>query len=189
MAKKTHWMVDLETLGVRPDAAIIEIGAVSFDPYGDGVDKRFCVGVDVTRQGGSVDSGTLDFWLRQPDASRLHLADLEKLSLGDALDAMHAAFSPWGAVTGVWSHGPAFDVTILQSAYNRARKAVPWSYKAIRDTRTLAEAINIVGGSMPAYPKVGTGHSGVDDAESQALWVQAMYRELGRFKAVPDPLA
>ena len=29
----THGMIDLETLGVNPECAILTIGAIKFDPY------------------------------------------------------------------------------------------------------------------------------------------------------------
>ena len=29
----THGMIDLETLGVEPDAVIMTVGAIKFDPY------------------------------------------------------------------------------------------------------------------------------------------------------------
>lgn len=176
MAKKTHLMIDLETLGVRPDAAVVEIGACLFDPMGDGASKTFSVCLDVSRQGGSVDAGTIDFWLKQPEASRKHLADASKLPTLEALEAFEAFMQPTGAITGVWSHGPAFDITILQSLYNRARRPVPWNYRHIRDTRTIMEAVKLLGLPEPQWPSGGTTHSGIDDAVNQAVWVQRAYR-------------
>lgn len=192
MAKKTHLMFDLETLGVRPDAAIVEIGACLFDPHGEGPLRTFSVCLDVTRQGGSVDSGTVDFWLQQSEAARLHLVKASKLPTLEALDAFEAFLQPTGAITGVWSHGPAFDVTILQSLYNRVCRPVPWNYRHIRDTRTIMEAVKLLGLPEPQYPKDGTAHSGIDDAVNQAVWVQRAYKAIctaGATLPGADPLA
>jgi exodeoxyribonuclease VIII len=183
----THIMIDLETLGVRPDARVLEIGACTFDPMGSGPIEQFSVGLDVSRQPwGTVDPGTIDFWLKQPDEARLHIAEAKKLDPRAALEEFEAAFSPWGQITGVWSHGPAFDITILQTLYARVGRAVPWNYRHVYDTRTLQLAVQAAGGEAAAYPKGGTAHSGVDDAVNQAVWVQRMFKSLP--KAV-DPLA
>ena len=31
----THGMIDLETLSTRPDATVLTVGAIKFDPYTD----------------------------------------------------------------------------------------------------------------------------------------------------------
>jgi hypothetical protein len=191
-----HLMLDLETLSVRPTARIIEIGWATFDPHGVGVIKSGSVAVDVGSQSGSVDAGTVDFWLKQPDGSRLTIAKAKKLPVKEALEAMDKALGPWGAYRGVWSHGPAFDVTILQNAYDRFGRSMPWDYKAVRDTRTLAEACKVVAGTIPDYPREapGASHTGEADSINQAVWVQAMYRVLASYNqsaksAEIDPLA
>ena len=40
---KTDIMIDLETLATSPDAAILTIGAVKFDPFGDELTDPKCV--------------------------------------------------------------------------------------------------------------------------------------------------
>jgi exodeoxyribonuclease VIII len=180
-----HLMIDLETLGVRPDARVLEIGAASFYLDGDGPLKTFTVCLDVGRQNGSVDAGTVDFWLKQPEAARKHIYSSKKLPPIEALEAFEAAFTPWGEIKGLWSHGPAFDVTILQTLYARYGRAVPWSYKTVRDTRTLQFAVQQLGMKPAEYPSGGTMHAGDDDAANQALWVQRMVRQLRS----ADPLA
>ena len=183
-----HLMLDIETLGVRPTARVIEIGWATFDPHGPGVIKSGAVAVDVGSQPyGSVDAGTVDFWLKQPEESRLAFAKAKKVSIREALELLDKELSPWGQFTGVWSHGPAFDVTILQGHYDRVGRGMPWGYKAVRDTRTLAYALDLVGLTKPEYPQVGVLHSAEGDCVNQALWVQQMVAKLGGDEA--DPLA
>lgn len=187
---QTHLMLDIETLGVRPSARVIEIGWATFDPFGNGVLKSGSVAVDVGSQAyGTIDAGTVDFWLKQPDGSRLALAKAKKVSIREAIELLDKELSPWGQFTGVWSHGPAFDVTILQGHYDRLGRGMPWSYKAVRDTRTLAEACKLVLGHVPEYPRIAEGadHTGEADSVNQAVWVQRMYSALHNDS--DDPLA
>lgn len=181
-----HLMIDLETLGVRPDARIIEIGVAAFRLDAEGVDKAFSVCLDVGMQGGTIDKGTIDFWLKQSDEARQHLVQAVKHPPREALDLLEAEFSPWGKFQGIWSHGPAFDMTILQTLYSKLGRSVPWSYQHTRDTRTLQLAVKLLGLPPVEYPKTGTSHSGVDDAVNQAVWVQRMVAAL---KTRTDPLA
>lgn len=178
MSKDLHLMIDLETLGVRSDARIIELGAAVFDINGDGVESAFSIALDVGTQGGSIDAGTVDFWLKQPDAARMNLAKAKKMKATEALDQFEKDLSPWGQFKGLWSHGPAFDVAILSSLYNRVGRGVPWGHKTIRDTRTLKFAVEQVGLKPMEYPTLGTMHTAADDCISQAKWVQGLVKQL-----------
>ncbi len=184
-----HLMLDIETLGTRPSARVIEIGWATFDPVGEGVLKEGSIAVDVGSQAyGTIDAGTVDFWLKQPDIARLALAKAKKVSIKEALEYMDKELSPWGQFTGVWSHGPAFDVTILQGHYDRLGRSMPWSYRAVRDTRTLASTLDMLGVPKQDYPTGGgVAHSAVGDCVNQAVWVQRMNRAL--LEAFHDPLA
>lgn len=103
----TKIMVDIETLGSKPGAVILSIGAVLFDPWrpliGDDPDDviidRFETIVDIEEEGSSVltiDRSTVAWWLQatpEMEAARLAL-DVpkdQKASLSGAL----ASFSYW----------------------------------------------------------------------------------------------
>ena len=89
-----------------------------------------------------------------------------------------------GDIVGVWSHGPAFDITILSNLYNTCPpdymlfRLPPWNYRTIRDTRTLVFALETAGLPVPPYPAEGTAHNALDDARNQAEWVRRMYGTL-----------
>lgn len=180
-------MLDIETLGVRPSARVIEIGWAVFDPVGE-VIKSGSVAVDVGSQPyGTIDAGTVDFWLKQPDGARLDLAKAKKVSIKEAIDLLDKELGPWGQYTGVWSHGPAFDVTILQGHYDRLGRSMPWGYKSVRDTRTLAATLEMLGLPKAEYPTIGVSHSAEGDCVNQAVWVIRMNHAL--LNLVNDPLA
>lgn len=82
-------MIDIETLGTGKDAAIIQIGAVAFEPVSGGKIynqemKIFSVMVDpadALANGATVTIETLRFWLNQPEAARKLVFGPEKLTL------------------------------------------------------------------------------------------------------------
>jgi len=68
----TDIMIDLETLATSPDAAILTIGAVKFDPFGDDIKdpkcEKFYVRVDLDscdRIGLVTTDDTIAWWANQ----------------------------------------------------------------------------------------------------------------------------
>ena len=171
-------MIDLETLGTRPDAAIIQIGAVLFEPLFGGKilnGKGFNRHVLVQDGGGTIDHGTVCFWLAEKSAAKM----AEELStkadfLGHVLQAfvdwpVKAHDLSWEAITGVWASPSDFDIPIMKSAFARTGMSVPWDRRATRDARTL---FNLVGG-RPEIDWAGfVAHDAYDDAVGQAMQVQ-----------------
>ncbi len=171
-------MIDLETLGTRPDAAIIQVGAVLFEPRsggkilnGGGFDRH----VKVQDGTGTVDHGTLCFWLKEPHAKQMGELLEEKATalLSVLLDfvqwPMNACGLTWEAINGVWAHPSDFDLPILKSAFARIGQDAPWDRRATRDARTL---YSLVGGP-PEIDWTGfTPHDAFDDAVGQAMQVQ-----------------
>ena len=70
----THAMIDLETLGTKPDCVVLTLGAIKFNPYTQTEpDKGLYIRLDVdeqTKMGPSVDDGTLEWWGKQDKAIR-----------------------------------------------------------------------------------------------------------------------
>ena len=63
MAK--HMMVDLETMAVSPNAVVLTLGAVHFNPYGTGYSDKIYFRINIDDQDAlnrEVDPGTLDWW-------------------------------------------------------------------------------------------------------------------------------
>lgn len=139
-----HVMIDLETLSLRPDAAIIQIAAVEFEARHAGaiqVDSMLSVLVDPAGQERHVDRDTLDFWEEQRSLGNSLLSDAALgagVPLWRALEATILWFRDREDVEGVWSHGAAFDLPILRHAFMaQGHSDCPWNYRLCRDTRTL----------------------------------------------------
>ena len=65
----THGMIDLETLDTTPNATILTLGAVKFNPYNSQTphtDLYLKVDVDVqTKMGRIVNDSTIEWWGQQ----------------------------------------------------------------------------------------------------------------------------
>ncbi|NGI10233.1 exonuclease, partial [Escherichia coli] len=59
-----HLMLDLETMGKNPDAPIISIGAIFFDPQTGDMGPEFSKTIDLETAGGVIDRDTIKWWLK-----------------------------------------------------------------------------------------------------------------------------
>jgi exodeoxyribonuclease VIII len=170
-----HLMVDLETLATTPDAAILTIGAVLFDPYSPQVYDKFYKRVDldsVTALGMKIDDNTIEWWSKQSAAAQEEaFGEGNRISIQEAIEGFHKF--AWNC-EAFWSHGSIFDINILDTYYRALNKATPWNFWQIRDTRTVFDL-----GFDPELPKV-TAHNALADANAQAIGVQTVMKKIGR---------
>lgn len=173
----TDLMVDLETLATSPDAAILTIGAVKFDPFGRDIEEpqmeSFYVRVDLDscHDIGLVTNDDTIAWWGQQEASVQEEAFGEdnRLPIKEALDQLYKF--AWGTKR-VWANGSVFDIPILETAFKRVNKAIPWQYWQVRDCRTAYDL-----GINPKRPPV-TKHHALEDAWNQAVGIQNVYNTL-----------
>lgn len=176
-----HIMLDLETLSTRPDAAIIQIGAVLFEPVSGGKilnDKPFRRFTLVQDGQGVIDNGTLAWWLQQPYAAQMGKAlDTQGVLLADALIdfanwPMQACGLSWDAIGGLWAKPSNFDIAVLHSAFARNGMSPPWDHRLPRCARTVFETT----GGAPDIDWTGLiAHDAVDDAIGQAMQLQKAF--------------
>jgi hypothetical protein len=166
-------MVDLETMAVSPNAVVLSLGAVHFNPHGNGVGDKLYFRINIDDQdvlGREVDPNTIEWWSKQdPVIMEEAFSPDNRISLVDAVDQFHKF--AWGCDT-FWAHGSCFDIVILENIYRQLNKPLPWNYWQIRDTRTLFDL-----GFDPDMPKGGK-HDALQDAIRQAVGVQNMYAKL-----------
>ncbi len=176
-----HLMIDLETMGFGPDAAICAIGAVVFDPKagGDGLGAQRYWRIalsDSMQRGGRADAETICWWLRQTDEARSEICSPHAESLLTALPSL----SDWmrlHGVTEVWGNGADFDLVILAGAYRRAHIFCPWTYPQHRCLRTLRRLRPDV---AKAVGKEGLKHHALSDARWGARVAVEILRGLGQ---------
>lgn len=166
---KPRIMLDLETLGTDPGAAILSVGAVRFDAEGLGEEFHRSISIQSNEDAGlSFDADTLEWWLEQDDAAQ------EVLTGGDELATVLFDFDTfYHDADEIWAYSPQFDCAILDHAYEAVDQTAPWSYRDERCARTVA--------NLPGAPRVdreGTAHDALDDARNQARQVTATLCEV-----------
>lgn len=173
-----HVMIDIETMGKGGNAAILSIGAVKFNPLnvGEPIEDRFQVGVTMescVRHGLTLDASTVEWWLhpdRRPAWDDYLL--LQRVDLWEALEGFSRWFGPQSLPT--WGNGATFDNVILRNAYAATDQECPWKFyddRCYRTLKNLASEIKI--------ERLGTHHSALDDALSQATHLQQIYTYMG----------
>ncbi len=169
-------MVDLETLATSPDAVILTIGAVTFDPASNKIFDKLYYRVDVEscdRLGMTINDDTVEWWSKQSaDVQTEAFAEDNRVPIEEVIEKFHKF--AWNC-DAFWSHGATFDLVILDCYYRKLNKVPPWNFWQIRDTRTLFDL-----GYDPEMPKEGL-HNALEDASRQAIGVQTIYRKLNRF--------
>lgn len=171
-----HVMLDLETMGVDHNSAIIAIGATKFDPLKKfEIADSFYVSVDPTDQerfGRVFNGSTVKWWMsKDRDAARAALMSSELIDLGSAL----MAFDEWFGSESLplWGNGATFDNVIMRSAYKSINQPAPWEFWHDRCFRTLK---NLVPKDFtPALPPIdGVAHHALYDAIKQTYTLQAI---------------
>ena len=168
-----HCMIDLETMSVTPDAVILTLGAVHFNPYGNGYGDKIYFRISIDDQdalGRQIDQSTLDWWAKQdPAIMEEAFSDQDRIPLKEAMDRFHKF--AWGC-DAFWSHGATFDLVMIENVLRQMGRPLPWNYWQLRDTRTLFDL-----GFDPDMP-TGEKHNALQDAIRQAVGVQNVYAKL-----------
>ena len=171
-------MIDIETAGNGPRAAVVAIAAVLFDPMRGEELSYFYERVlpSNAQKHGDVDIDTMLFWAMQNDSVR-DAAFGGQMKLPRVLHL----FQVWWAenatnVDRVWANGPSFDLVILENAFQAVGKQHPWDFRSARCCRTICDL---------AYPCIsrndfvrGERHNALADARHQADYVSAMWHRL-----------
>ena len=177
----THIMLDIETLGTKPGAAIVSIGACVFSQEGIGDTHYQAIDIKAGSNGlawPTFDPGTIAWWMDQSVEARAVFKDSRSMHIVPALHGFRDWCHSHGE-TGIylWCHGASFDAPIVEAAFEALwhKDQVPWKFWNIRCTRTLYD----VAGVRPERT-AGTQHNALDDAVAQAKAVIAGYVALGK---------
>ena len=157
-------MIDLETLSTHPEAFILSIGAVAFDPEtgqlgGEHFYKRIHLGGD--QCGAHIDAGTVQWWMNQSQEARDELFNYgqERVALSTALSDLGDFLHLWGPET-LWQRGNS-DSMWLERAYKRLGWIEPpFHFAQWADQRTATR-----GHAKPASKHVA--HNALHDCLAQ----------------------
>lgn len=164
MINSTHYVLDLETMGKGPRAAIVAIGCVRIEQgtITDTLYRRVCL--ESSLQAGMVmDASTVNWWLKQDAAARAEVDGSQaSVQLLVGLSALENFITEDKAL--VWGNGSSFDNVIVRSALDACGMGNLWHFWNDRDLRTL----------LALYPEAkmlpfeGTKHHAEHDALHEA---------------------
>ncbi|EFN2290439.1 TPA: exonuclease [Escherichia coli] len=175
-----HLMIDLETMGKNPDAPIISIGAIFFDPQTGDMGPEFSKTIDLETAGGVIDRDTIKWWLKQSREAQSAIMT-DEIPLDDALLQLREFIDENSGefFVQVWGNGANFDNTILRRSYERQGIPCPWRYYNDRDVRTIVELGKALDfDARTAIPFEGERHNALDDARYQAKYVSTIWQKL-----------
>lgn len=182
----THLMVDMETMGNSPDAPIVSIGAVFFDPSTGNTGAEFYRVVSLESSmsfGMKPDASTIQWWLKQSSEARSAILVDEAMGLRESLELL-ADFIAENAANGshtvqLWGNGCSFDNVILRRAYALTETPFAVPFRNDRDVRIMVELGKSVG-INPRYdiPFEGDMHNALSDARHQVKYVSAIWQRL-----------
>ena len=180
-----HLMIDLETMGNKPTAPIVSIGAVFFDPQSGKIGEEFYTAVQLESamaQGAQADGDTIIWWMKQSTEARAAICADDAMSISAALSELshfinrHADNPKY---LKVWGNGASFDNVILRGAYERAGHVTPWKFWNDQDVRTIVDLGRAVGFDPKRdMPFEGEMHNALADAKHQATYVSAIWQKL-----------
>ena len=126
-------MVDIETLGTNNDSVVTQIGACYFDRNNGDIGDKLSVNVEINsclERGLTITGGSIKFWLERKEQATF----LSKPTPLPKALSLFTQFVNKEAI--IWSHA-TFDPVILASAYKAIGQGIPYSYRKLRDIRTL----------------------------------------------------
>ena len=163
----SHFMIDIETLGTKPDAAVTQIGIVGFDPTTKCISVPFSINVDIHDKS-TIDQSTVFWWMQQDEVARESVFAGKRVSPKEGLEALSKFIADNSdEVVGykVWSKPSTFDLVILESLYRNCGMQVPWAHWNTRCLRTLIDNAKL---SRDEEYKSEVPHEAGYDAEAQA---------------------
>ncbi|EFH7952466.1 exonuclease [Escherichia coli] len=175
-----HLMIDLKTMGRNPDAPIIPIGAIFFDPQTGDMGPEFSKTVDLETAGGVIDRDAIKRWLKQSREAQSAIMT-DEIPLDDALLQLREFIDENSGefFVQIWGNGANFDNVILRRSYERQGIPCPWHYCNDRDVRTIVELGKAIDfDARTAIPFEGERHNALDDARYQAKYVSAIWQKL-----------
>ena len=168
-------MLDIETLSQTPDAVVLTIGAIKFDPYTqDSFGPALYIRPDVDEQlasGRTYTDETVEWWSKQPAAVREEALGTEgRISVEQTYQELNRFLV---GANNIWTQGPVFDICIIENLYRQHGWPIPWNFWQISDSRTLFK----IHGD-PRDKNRESLHNALEDCISQAEAVQKIYKKL-----------
>lgn len=182
-------MIDLETMGTKPNSAIVSYGAAAFDFRTGEVGHTIYRVIDLNDMlkypDFNIEAGTLYWWLEQSDQARLALIqESNRESLLKAMNSFTTFLNGVGNPQRIrlWGNGPSFDNTMIRFAHKVATgQDIPvpfWNDRCVRTIKGFYPD-NLFKQWRIDNARKGTYHNALDDAKYQIKYLCHILSELG----------
>jgi hypothetical protein len=183
--------IRIRTLGRKPGAAILSIGAVFFDRRTGKLGSDFYkeIGVLSAIRGSALDSVPLDWWKEHSDeAAALIERSKDKVPLATALENLCSWMRNASAgVPIVWTFG-VNDITVLEEAFviGAVGLSEPWHYSNIRSYLTLHDATYMAVPKVSLKMRTTPNANALDSAKDTAGMVVECFNALRKLPAMVE---
>lgn len=174
-----HVMIDIETLGIKPTSAVIQMGFVAFHHENCETKIDYEVQFNIEpkywlEKNRTVDSETIAWWFKQSDEARTNLFG-EGRSMIEVLAQTNILMGGYlnNENSCIWSKG-GFDIVILENLFESYGFDCPWKYWQTRDLRTLLALTNV----DFKREKNNIAHNALDDVRFQLKQYTAAIKEI-----------
>ena len=173
-----HCMLDLEALSLTPDATILSISAMLFDPFVpiytfEELNDNPVLDLVIAFEGQenrSINQSTIEWWAKQDQkVTDKMFRENDRTPLNDALIQLKNFV--WNKATRIWTQGLSFDIPLLENAYTSFGMPSPWHYWQARDSRTLLDFVSV---DQPTVT-----HDSVEDIKRQIIGTTVALHKLG----------
>ena len=172
-----HATIDLETIDTCPEATVLSIGGVKFNPLDNSEPHselyfKICID-DQDRLGRTSSDDTIEWWGKQnPKIMEEAFDQTGAITVDESLRKL-SKFAV--GVDTFWGQGYGFDYTIMENMFRQGAMPIPWQFWQIRDSRTLFGCCK----SDPRKLIQNDLHNALADAYYQSKAIQIAYKELG----------
>lgn len=145
-AETFQCMIDIETLGLEPDSAIMAISYVIFDKECLDFSKsikyfrtiNLIIDDQVSKYERTTSEKTIQFWNKPELSCVKKVLEKNQVDLKTGLLTMSEELFNI-RINEFWANSPDFDLGILESAFKSAgiKERIPWVFHKKRDVRTI----------------------------------------------------
>lgn len=156
MLDPVHIMLDNETLSVLPNAHIVQVGLVHFDPHTFNPISDKVISISHERQPGTVvEASTVAWWLERPKDVQhsVFYGEEDRIPIRSACCELYrfiinACRQVWQEddtpgltdlhqAVHIWAKPARFDIPQWENAFQHANVQVPWFRRNVNDVQSL----------------------------------------------------
>jgi exodeoxyribonuclease VIII len=182
-------MIDLETMGTKPNSAIVSYGAAAFDfktgEVGPTIYRVIDLETTMKYPEFEIEPGTLYWWLQQSEPARMALIqEHNRESIEQAMKSLSTFLEGVGNPQRIrlWGNGPSFDNAMIRHTHKVVTgRDIPipfWNDRCVRTVKGFYPN-NLFNSWKMNNLSRGTYHNALDDAKYQIKFLCHIFKELG----------